>query len=150
MLQVGQITPSFSLEDDQGRLISLDSFPGQSLILYFYPKDNTSGCTQEACDFQDNISLFEKINVPIIGVSRDSVESHKKFKAKYNLSFSLLSDPEGTVCKAYGVWVEKSMYGKKYFGIERTTFLISEDRKIVKIWSKVKVKDHVKDVLASL
>ena len=128
---------------------SLNNFKGQKIILYFYPKDNTSGCTQEACDFRDNINRLTSY-ATVIGVSPDSIKSHLKFKEKQSLNFILLSDPEHKLAEAFGVWVEKSMYGKKYMGIERSTFILDEDLNVIKEWRKVKVKGHVDDVICSL
>ena len=149
MLEIGKKAPAFTLEADTGEKVSLKDFLGQTVILYFYPKDMTSGCTQEACDFRDLFSQFKKKKAVILGVSKDSVASHQKFKSKYDLPFLLLSDPESTVCELYGVWKEKSMYGRKYMGIERSTFVISPSGKIEAIYSKVKVKDHAEEVLGN-
>lgn len=127
----------------------MNDFRGQKVILYFYPKDNTSGCTQEACDFRDNINRLTRY-ATVIGVSPDSVKSHLKFKEKQNLNFILLSDVEHTLADAFGVWVEKSLYGRKYMGIERSTFVLDEHLNIVKEWRKVKVKGHVDEVIEFL
>ncbi len=147
MLTEGQLAPDFVVKDDTGKDVKLSDFKGKKVILYFYPKDNTSGCTKEACDFRDSINLFEKNNTVVLGVSVDSESSHKKFKDKYNLPFTLLSDVDKNVVQLYGVWKEKSMYGKKYMGTERTTFVINEEGKIVKIYNKVKVPGHVSELL---
>ena len=128
---------------------SLNDFKGQKVILYFYPKDNTSGCTQEACDFRDNINRLTKF-ATVIGVSPDSIKSHLKFKEKQSLNFILLSDPEHKLAEAFKVWVEKSMYGRKYMGIERSTFVLDENLNIIKEWRKVKVKGHVDEVIEYL
>ena len=128
---------------------SLNDFKGQKVILYFYPKDNTSGCTQEACDFRDNINRLTSF-ATVIGVSPDSIKSHLKFKEKQSLNFILLSDPEHKLAEAFNVWVEKSMYGRKYMGIERSTFVLDENLNIIKEWRKVKVKGHVDEVLEYL
>ena len=128
---------------------SLNDFKGQKVILYFYPKDNTSGCTQEACDFRDNINRLTSF-ATVIGVSPDSIKSHLKFKEKQSLNFILLSDPEHKLAEAFNVWVEKSMYGRKYMGIERSTFVLDENLNIIKEWRKVKVKGHVDDVIEYL
>ena len=128
---------------------SLDDFKGQKVILYFYPKDNTSGCTQEACDFRDNINRLTSF-ATVIGVSPDSIKSHLKFKEKQSLNFILLSDPEHKLAQAFNVWVEKSMYGRKYMGIERSTFVLDENLNIIKEWRKVKVKGHVDEVIEYL
>ena len=125
---------------------SLNDFKGQKVILYFYPKDNTSGCTQEACDFRDNINRLTSF-ATVIGVSPDSIKSHLKFKEKQSLNFILLSDPEHKLAEAFNVWVEKSMYGRKYMGIERSTFLLDENLNVIKEWRKVKVKGHVDEVI---
>ncbi len=125
---------------------SLNDFKGQKVILYFYPKDNTSGCTQEACDFRDNINRLTSF-ATVIGVSPDSIKSHLKFKEKQSLNFILLSDPEHKLAEAFNVWVEKSMYGRKYMGIERSTFVLDENLDIVREWRKVKVKGHVEEVI---
>ena len=125
---------------------SLNDFKGQKVILYFYPKDNTSGCTQEACDFRDNINRLTNF-ATVIGVSPDSIKSHLKFKEKQDLNFVLLSDPEHKLAEAFNVWVEKSMYGRKYMGIERSTFVLDENLNIIKEWRKVKVKGHVDEVI---
>ena len=128
---------------------SLNDFKGQKVILYFYPKDNTSGCTQEACDFRDNINRLTSF-ATVIGVSPDSIKSHLKFKEKQSLNFILLSDPEHKLAEAFNVWAEKSMYGRKYMGIERSTFVLDENLNIIKEWRKVKVKGHVDEVIEYL
>ena len=128
---------------------SLNDFKGQKVILYFYPKDNTSGCTQEACDFRDNINRLTSF-ASVIGVSPDSIKSHLKFKEKQSLNFILLSDPEHKLAEAFNVWVEKSMYGRKYMGIERSTFVLDENLNVTKEWRKVKVKGHVDEVIEYL
>jgi peroxiredoxin Q/BCP len=145
-LAVGNKAPNFTLPRDGGDTLSLKDFKGQNIVLYFYPKDDTPGCTAESCDFRDNFKQFQKLNAQIIGISKDSIARHEKFIAKYDLPFPLVSDEEGDVCEAYGTWVEKSMYGRKYMGIDRSTFLIDGNGKIAAIWRKVKVKDHVKEV----
>lgn len=149
-LSIGDLAPDFTLPTDQGVTTKLSDWRGTPVIVYFYPKDNTPGCTQEACSFRDNKPDFDKKNTVIIGISKDSVKSHVKFKEKEKLNFILVSDETGEVCEKYGVWVEKSMYGKKYFGIERTTFLIDKEGKISKIWRKVSVPGHVEDVLDAI
>ena len=146
MLKEGQAAPAFKLQDDEGNWVSLADFLGTHVVLYFYPKDDTPGCTTEACSFQSQSPEFRTRGIAIVGVSADSVESHQKFKAKYHLGFPLLSDPDMKAIKAYGVWKEKSMYGKKYMGIERTTFIIDEHGKIEKVFPRVKVSDHVKEI----
>lgn len=149
-LKVGKTAPNIELPGDTGQFYKLSDYLGKKVVLYFYPKDDTSGCTTESCDFRDRIRDFNLLNVVVLGISKDSPKSHDKFKEKYSLNFPLLSDEEGDVCAAYGTWVEKSMYGKKYFGIERTTFLIDEDGIISHIWRKVKVDGHAKEVLKAL
>lgn len=149
-LKIGDKAPDFSLPADGGQSISLSQFKGRKVVLYFYPKDDTPGCTTESCSFRDNKKDFEKLNVQILGISKDSVAKHDKFKAKYDLNFPLLSDEKSDACERYGTWVEKSMYGKKYMGIERSTFLIDEQGKIAAIWRKVKVPGHVEDVAAAV
>lgn len=150
MLEEGKKAPSFKLKDQNGEVISLDSLKGKNVVLYFYPKDDTSGCTTEACNFRDELPKFSKLDAVILGVSPDSVESHKIFAEKYKLSFSLLSDEKKEVLEKYGVWQEKSMYGKKYMGVVRTTFVINENGIIKKIFPKVKVDDHNKEVMEAL
>lgn len=150
MLQPGDKAPDFKLPADDGKTYSLKNFKGKKLVLYFYPKDSTSGCTAEACDFRDNAKLFTKNDAVVIGVSKDSIKSHEKFRDKYSLNFPLLSDEDGKMLEAFGVWKEKSMYGKKYMGIERTTFIIDEKGKIQEIFPKVKVNGHVKEILSKL
>ena len=149
-LKVGDRAPDFKLPAGDGTHISLSELKGKRVILYFYPKDNTSGCTTEACSFRDEIKKFEKKNSVIVGVSIDSVESHRKFAEKYELPFALASDEKKELVKKYGVWKEKSMYGRKYMGIERTTFVIDEKGTIVQVFTKVKVEGHTDEVLASL
>jgi peroxiredoxin Q/BCP len=146
-LVVGKKAPAFKLPTDGDGSLSLKSLAGQKVVLYFYPKDDTSGCTQEAIEFNGLKAQFTKANTVIVGVSPDSCASHDKFKAKHKLGFSLVSDETKDMLQAYGVWVEKSMYGRKYMGVERTTILIDEDGKIAQIWSKVKVPGHAKEVL---
>jgi thioredoxin-dependent peroxiredoxin len=148
-LKEGTKAPAFTLLSDADEKVSLKDFKGQTVILYFYPKDMTPGCTQEACDFRDNLNRLKKLNAVVLGVSKDSPERHRKFKAKEKVSFTLLSDEDGEACQAYGVWQEKSLYGKKFMGIVRTTFIIGPDQKILKIFPKVKVKGHVDEILAS-
>lgn len=150
MLAEGKKAPSFKLKDQDGKLISLESLKGSNVVLYFYPKDDTPGCTIEACNFRDEFPKFKKIDAVILGVSPDSVESHKKFAAKFKLPFSLLSDEKEEVCEKYGVWQEKSMYGKKYMGVVRTTFVIDGTGKIKKIFPKVKIEGHNEEVMAVL
>ncbi len=150
MLMVGKKAPAFKLMDANNVKVSLADFKGKKVVLYFYPKDMTSGCTQEACDFRDGMPDFKKIKTVVIGISPDSVESHKKFIDKYELPFILLSDDKKEVVEKYGVWKEKSMYGKKYMGVERTTFVIDEEGIIKNIFPKVKVAGHIEEVLKAL
>jgi peroxiredoxin Q/BCP len=145
----GDKAPDFTLPTDGNGKVSLSKLKGKKVILYFYPKDDTSGCTAEACGFRDNLPKFGKTDAAVIGISRDSVASHDKFKKKYDLSFMLASDEDGKVCEAYGTWVEKSMYGRKYMGIERATFLIDAKGAVRNVWRKVKVPGHVDEVLAA-
>jgi peroxiredoxin Q/BCP len=147
MVKAGEAAPAFKLQDDEGNWVSLSDFRGEHVVLYFYPKDDTPGCTAEACAFRDESTEFKTRGIAILGMSADSVESHAKFKAKYGLRFPLLSDPDKKVMKAYGVWKEKSMYGKKFMGIERTTLIIDENGNIEKVFPKVKVTGHIKEVL---
>ena len=150
MLDVGKKAPDFNLLNQDGKKISLKDFIGQKVVLYFYPKDDTSGCTKEACSFSDDLPKFSKVDAVILGVSPDSVKSHKKFSEKYKFKFDLLADEEKNVIEKYDVWKEKSMYGRKYMGVERTTFIIDEKGKIKKIFNKVKVDGHNKEVLEAL
>jgi peroxiredoxin Q/BCP len=145
--QIGEKAPAFDMPTDGAGSVSLASLAGKNVVLYFYPKDDTSGCTKEACDFRDNLQGFRKIDAAVIGVSRDSVASHDKFKKKHDLPFVLASDADGKASEAYGTWVEKSMYGRKYMGMERATFLIDGKGVIRGIWHKVKVPGHVGEVL---
>jgi peroxiredoxin Q/BCP len=146
-LEVGDKAPDFTLPSDGGGRVSLKALKGKTVVLYFYPRDDTSGCTAEACAFRDALPDFSKAKAAVIGISRDSVASHDKFKTKYDLPFPLVSDADGKVCEAYGTWVEKSMYGRKYTGIERATFLIDSKGVIRHIWRKVKVPGHAEEVL---
>ena len=146
MIEVGKKAPAISLLDGDGQKRTLKEFLGSKVVLYFYPKDNTSGCTAESCDFRDVFPKFKKENAVIIGISPDPVESHKKFAEMYDLPFILLSDEEKKVLIKYDVWKEKSMYGKKYMGVERTTLLIDEKGIVRKIYPKVKVSGHVEEV----
>jgi len=146
-LSVGDKAPNFSMSADGGGEVSLVNLRGQSVVLYFYPKDDTPGCTTEACGFRDAMPNFSSADVAIVGVSKDTVAKHEKFKAKHDLNFTLGSDADGSVCEAYGTWVEKSMYGRTYMGIERATFLIDHRGVLRRIWRKVKVKGHVQEVL---
>jgi len=150
MLEVGKKAPDFLLYNQDEKKISLKDYLGKNVILYFYPKDDTSGCTKEACSFRDNLPKFSKADAVILGISPDSVKSHKKFSEKYKLPFNLLADEEKKVIENYGVWKEKSLYGRKYMGVERTTFIIDEKGKIKKIFNKVKVDGHENEVLEAL
>jgi peroxiredoxin Q/BCP len=149
-LDIGAKAPAFSMKTDGGGKISLSELKGKNVVLYFYPKDDTSGCTAQACGFRDQLPAYKKLDAVVIGVSRDSVESHDKFKKKYDLTFALGSDETGKVTEAYGVWVEKSMYGRKYMGIERATYLIDGNGVIRGVWRKVKVPGHVDEVAKAI
>jgi peroxiredoxin Q/BCP len=142
--------PIVILPNEIGNIIDLKNFRPNSIVLFFYPRDNTSGCTKEAKDFSENLKLFDGINVNVFGISKDSVESHQKFIKKQNLAIMLLSDKNGNVCEDFGVWKEKSMYGKTYMGIERSTFIIDGNGLIVKEWRKVKVAGHVNEILEEI
>jgi peroxiredoxin Q/BCP len=146
-LAIGDTAPAFTALADNGEKISLSQFKGKNVILYFYPKDDTPGCTTEACDFTQHHNSFEKSNTVIIGVSKDSLQSHQAFKSKYNLPFMLVSDPEGAVCEKYAAWGEKKNYGKTYEGIIRSTFLIDEKGKIKAAMYNVKATRHVEKIL---
>ncbi len=138
--------PRFFLPADNGTIVSLDSLAGKNVVLFFYPKDNTTGCTREACDFRDAFPRFGKIDAMVLGVSPDSLESHRKFKKKFELPYLLLSDEDHRLADAFGVWKKKSMYGRKYMGIERTTVVIDSNGRIARIFSKVKIPGHVEEV----
>jgi len=142
--------PDFELLDENGIPHKLSDYAGSPLVLYFYPKDDTPGCTTEACNFRDDYSAFQKTNTKILGVSTDSVKSHKKFKEKYHLPFPLLSDPDHKVVEQYGVWAEKKMMGKRYMGIARTTYVIDKNGKIAKVFEGVKPAEHSREVLEVL
>jgi thioredoxin-dependent peroxiredoxin len=146
-LKIGDKAPEFTLPADGGGEVSLKALKGKKVVIYFYPRDDTPGCTTEACAFRDALPDFSKVKAAIIGVSKDTVASHEKFKAKFKLPFPLASDADGKICEAYGAWAEKSMYGKKYMGIERSTFLIDEKGILRGIWRKVKVDGHAQEVL---
>jgi len=146
-LAIGDAAPLFDLPRDGGSTLSLASMKGQKVVLYFYPKDDTPGCTKEAIGFTEKRSAFTQANAAVIGVSKDTVAKHEKFRAKYELGIPLVSDEDGDLCEAYGVWVEKAMYGKTYMGIERATYLIDEAGNIAQIWRKVRVPGHVDAVL---
>ena len=149
-LKAGDTAPEFSLPSTGGKKVSLRDLRGKKVVLYFYPKDDTPGCTKEACAFRDNLSRLNRKGAAVFGVSPDSPASHEKFALKYQLSFSLLSDEQKEVVKAYGVWKQKSFMGKKYMGIERTTFIIDEKGKILHLFEKVKVNGHADEVIARL
>jgi thioredoxin-dependent peroxiredoxin len=148
-LALGDKAPNFKLPDESGSQKSLQSFVGRSLVLYFYPKDDTTGCTKEAIDFNGLRDAFAIAGAAIVGVSPDSTASHAKFKSKHKLEIELISDESKAMLEAYGVWTEKSLYGRKYMGVERTTFLIAPDGKIAHVWHKVKVPGHAEAVLAA-
>ena len=150
MLEAGMVAPNFTLKDQSGADVTLSDFRGRKVVLYFYSKDNTPGCTRQACAFAGAYSAFCDKGVKIIGVSRDSVASHVKFAEKYNLPFTLISDPELVIIKAYGVWQEKKLYGKVSMGVVRTTFIIGEDGKIERVMPKVKPDTNAEQILAEL
>jgi peroxiredoxin Q/BCP len=150
LVDVGERAPEFTLQADDGREVSLSGYKGKKVVLYFYPKDGTPGCTTEAKEFRDTVKEFEKENAVILGVSKDSVKSHQRFKQKHALPFTLLSDPEGKVLDLYEVWKKKSLYGRTFMGTERTTFLINEDGVIEKVYRKVKAKGHAEICLLDL
>ena len=150
LLEAGTKAPDFSLPDQDGNMVSLKDFKGQKVILYFYPKDNTPGCTKQACNFGELFPQIREKGAVVLGVSKDSVASHKKFQEKYHLPFTLLSDPELTVIQAYGVWQEKNMYGKKTMGVVRSTYLIDETGGIVKAFGKVKAAENPRQMLDAL
>jgi peroxiredoxin Q/BCP len=150
MLEIGTKAPVFTLPDQDGKMVSLKDFMGQKVVLYFYPKDNTPGCTKQACNFGELLPLFREKGAVVIGVSKDSVASHKKFQEKFGLPFTLLSDPELQVIQAYDVWQEKNMYGKKTMGVVRTTYLIDEKGVIVKAFGKVKAAENPQQMLDEL
>ena len=150
MSLVGMKAPAFSLMNERGDTVTLDSYKGKYVVLYFYPKDMTPGCTTEACDFRDAHEDFSSLNAVILGVSMDDANRHTKFIEKHGLPFSLLVDADHTVAESYNVWVLKKMYGKEYMGIERSTFLINPEGIIIKEWRKVKVKNHIEEVLESI
>jgi len=149
-LVVGAKAPSFSAPDQSGKTVSLSDFKGKTVVLYFYPKDDTPGCTVEACSFRDEYTAFKKKGAVVLGLSPDSTKKHTKFIEKYSLPFPLLADEDHKICEAYGVWVEKSMYGKKYMGVERSTFVIGPDGKLKAIYRKVKPAEHTAEVLTGL
>ena len=150
MPTIGETAPDFTGTTDAGEELTLSSLRGKKVVLYFYPKDNTSGCTKEACDFRDNLDAFGAKNTVVLGVSTDSVKSHQNFKGKYELPFTLVADPDKEIVGKYGVFVEKKNYGRTYMGIVRTTFLIDEEGKIEQVYNKVRVNGHVEAVLGAL
>ena len=150
MLPTGSLAPDFTLRTDADTDLTLSSLRGRTVVLYFYPKDDTSGCTVEACEFRDLFPRFDGTRAVILGVSPDGVKSHQKFKAKYELPFTLLADTEQVVCNAYGVWKEKSMYGRKYMGVERTTYVIDAEGRIAHVFEKVKPAGHAAAVMETV
>ncbi|MCY1082110.1 thioredoxin-dependent thiol peroxidase [Archangium lansingense] len=148
--QTGNPAPDFQLQDQNGNDVKLSKLRGKNVVLYFYPKDDTSGCTREACDFRDEHSALQAAGAVVLGVSPDDTKSHLKFATKYSLPFPLLADTERKVCDAYGVWGEKSLYGRKFMGVTRATFLIDTEGKVARVWPKVKVQGHVQEILQSL
>lgn len=149
-MEIGNLAPDFTLMGSDGKEHKLSHYRGKKVILYFYPKDNTPGCTTEACDFRDNINKINNLNAIVLGISKDNLNSHNKFIEKFNLPFTLLSDEEKVVCELYDVIKEKNMYGKKVLGIERSTFIINEEGTLIKEFRKVKVKGHIEEVLNEL
>ncbi|QOY36687.1 thioredoxin-dependent thiol peroxidase [Anaerobacillus isosaccharinicus] len=147
MVEVGQVAPDVSCEASNGKEVKLSDYRGKNVVLYFYPKDMTPGCTTQACDFRDQHQNFEDVNAVILGVSPDPLDRHDKFIEKHGLPFLLLADVENELAEAFGVWKLKKNFGKEYMGIERSTFILDQDGKIVKEWRKVKVKDHVNEAL---
>lgn len=150
MIQEGHPAPDFTLPADDGSTVTLSHLRGKRVVLYFYPKDDTSGCTAQACEFRDTLPRIAEEGAVVLGVSPDPVSSHRKFKEKYDLNFPLLADEDHAVAEAFGVWTEKSMYGRTYFGIERSTFLIDEEGKVARVWRKVKPRGHAGAVLEAL
>lgn len=146
----GDAAPTFDLPADDGSRVRLEDLRGRRVVLYFYPKDDTSGCTKEACEFRDTLPRIDSSNAVVLGVSPDSVSSHVKFKSKYDLNFPLLADEDHAVAEAYGVWKEKSMYGRTYWGVERSTFLIDEDGSVARVWRRVHPVGHAEEVMTAL
>ncbi|TGA96482.1 thioredoxin-dependent thiol peroxidase [Sporolactobacillus shoreae] len=146
MLEAGIAAPGFTLKSTEGRDVTLSDFQGKNVVLYFYPKDMTPGCTTEACDFRDQNSLFEELNTVVIGISPDPIEKHQKFTEKHQLPFTLLADTDHSVAELYGSWQLKKNYGREYMGIVRSTFVIGKDGKISRVWPKVKVNGHVEEI----
>jgi thioredoxin-dependent peroxiredoxin len=149
-LDPGATAPSFSLPDQDERLVSLDDFKGSKVLVYFYPKDDTPGCTKEACQFNDNLHAFQRAGVPVLGISGDDADSHRRFREKYGLGFALLSDLDHSVMEAYGAWGEKTSYGRTGLGVIRSTFLIDEQGRVERAWYNVKADGHAEKVLAEL
>lgn len=149
-MEIGSLAPDFSLTGSDGKTHKLSDYRGKKVILYFYPKDNTPGCTTEACDFRDNITTINDLNAVVLGISKDNLNSHNKFIEKFNLPFVLLSDEDKVVCELYDVIKEKNMYGRKTLGIERSTFIIDDNGNLIKEFRKVKVKGHIEEVLEAL
>lgn len=147
MIDIGDKVPGLTLPDDAGNPVALSDLKGQVYVLYFYPKDDTPGCTKEACAFRDNIASLNQLDCKVFGVSRDDAQSHVKFKQKFNLNFPLLSDLDGKLCEAFGVWKLRSMYGKEFMGIERSTFVVDATGKVAAAWRKVNVDGHVDEVI---
>jgi peroxiredoxin Q/BCP len=150
LLEVGDKAPAFKTTNQDGETVALGDFKGRKVVLYFYPKDDTPGCTKEACSFRDGWSKFKKRGVAVLGVSVDDAKSHREFIDKFSLPFPLLADTDKTIVKAYGVWGEKSMYGRKYMGTNRVTYLIDEKGKIAAVWPKVKPDGHAEEILAAV
>jgi thioredoxin-dependent peroxiredoxin len=149
-LEAGTQAPTFTLPDQDNQPVSLDDFKGRRVLVYFYPKDDTPGCTREACQFNDNLHALQRANVPLLGISPDDAPSHQRFRAKYGLAFPLLSDPDHQVLEAYGAWGEKTSYGKTTVGVIRSTFLIDQDGKVARVWYNVKADGHAAQVLAEI
>jgi peroxiredoxin Q/BCP len=149
-IEAGEKAPAFTLTADDGEKVRLSDLKGGPVVVYFYPRDDTPGCTREACSFRDQRSVLKKLGATVLGISTDSIESHGKFRDKYELNFPLLADPDHTVAEKYGAWREKNMYGKKSMGIQRSTFLIDADGKVAKVWKAVKVDGHDAHVIAAL
>ena len=149
-VEAGKKAPDFTAPTDGGKKLKLSDLRGKLVVLYFYPKDDTPGCTTEACGFRDALPDFSKVKAQVIGVSKDIVARHDKFKQKYELPFPLVSDEDGKICEKYGTWVEKSLYGRKYMGIDRATFLIDKTGSVARVWRKVKVSGHVAEVLEAV
>lgn len=150
MLEIGKKAPAFTLQDQKGKTHKLSDYAGKWLLIYFYPKDDTPGCTKEACQLRDNYADYKKLKAVVLGVSKDSVDSHKKFADKFELPFPILADPDTKMIQKYGAWQEKSMFGKKYMGIQRMSYLIDPKGKVVKVYPKVKPIGHAKEVLQDL